>query len=346
MTTSAMWQQLGNPSHWDPRVAIGILSLTVAITALWLNIRGRRQDRENRARDLVVRSRVIVAKVRNASWGNMGEIDRGAAFEAMSLAEEAVKLVPRNKEASCALAECVALTEPKRAKEIAEEVLSRDPDWHGAYCILSRLYLQLDELEDAQRAIAGAERTKAACAHLPYNTAVLRTKQGRDEEALLAMEEAVRREPDSQEVAADYGTALSKVGRLAEAASQFRRAITLGARVSGVYQNLGNVLAESDPAEALLHYKTAVKLNPSNVDALIIGGALLNNIAEDPVGAEEMFRRALEISPERTDALANLATVLRRQGRVDEARREYRKYRETAIRNGEELQTHLNDLES
>lgn len=71
---------------------------------------------------------------------------------------------------------------------------------------------------------------------------------------------------------------------------------------------------------------TALRLNPRNVDALILAGGILANVPRlmggDRVKAEAHFKRALELDPHKTSARIELAELYMDTKRWGEARRE------------------------
>ncbi|HEY2996784.1 MAG TPA: tetratricopeptide repeat protein [Methylomirabilota bacterium] len=71
---------------------------------------------------------------------------------------------------------------------------------------------------------------------------------------------------------------------------------------------------------------TALRLNPKNVDALILAGGILANVPRlmggDRAKAEAHFKRALELDPHKTSARIELADLYMDTKRWAEARRE------------------------
>jgi len=71
---------------------------------------------------------------------------------------------------------------------------------------------------------------------------------------------------------------------------------------------------------------TALRLNPKNVDALILAGGILANVPRlmggDRVKAEAHFKRALELDPHKTSARIELADLYMDTKRWGDARRE------------------------
>lgn len=114
---------------------------------------------------------------------------------------------------------------------------------------------------------------------------LVRLRQGRVPDAVVAFQDANRRKPEHAAILANLGSALARSGRLAEALAVYRRAADRGLESADLHYNWGN--------------------------ALIAVGQLPE--------AAERFRRAVALRPEFMDARVNLGIALTRQGRTDEA---------------------------
>ena len=75
-------------------------------------------------------------------------------------------------------------------------------------------------------------------------------------------------------------------------------------------------------AKSLKYYRSAVKLNPRNLDARVHLGVSLAMLGQNRA-AEQEFKNALERDPACVSALSNLATLYFRTNRLAEARRMY-----------------------
>ncbi|XP_041441947.1 protein O-mannosyl-transferase TMTC1 isoform X2 [Xenopus laevis] len=83
-----------------------------------------------------------------------------------------------------------------------------------------------------------------------------------------------------------------------------------------VHYNFANFLKDqSRKNEAIMHYKTVLRLYPKHPSALNNLGTLTANTTE----AEEYYRKALIISPQHSRALFNLGNLMRTQGQNNEA---------------------------
>jgi hypothetical protein len=85
---------------------------------------------------------------------------------------------------------------------------------------------------------------------------------------------------------------------------------------------LAGATAPANLDEALAAQRSLVAQDPSNADQLNDLGNLLV-LANDLEGAEEAYRRALNLQPDSETSLYNLALVLQEQGRIKQARKAY-----------------------
>jgi Flp pilus assembly protein TadD len=78
---------------------------------------------------------------------------------------------------------------------------------------------------------------------------------------------------------------------------------------AGAHAGLGTIdFKQSNYADALLHFREAVRLDPQNADAQTNLGTLLA-IKGDLHGARDAFESALRLNPENQAARANLERV-------------------------------------
>jgi tetratricopeptide (TPR) repeat protein len=121
-----------------------------------------------------------------------------------------------------------------------------------------------------------------------------------------------------------YGLALAYEdrGRFDEAVAHYRRAIELNPKDKVSHNNLANRLAETAPGEALLLYKTALKIDPDYADARSNVARLLARYGQT-AEAIKHCRKAIQLRPKSAQPRLNLANLLA-ESQPDEAIRNYR----------------------
>lgn len=134
------------------------------------------------------------------------------------------------------------------------------------------------------------------------------------------LDEAVRRN--------NFGADLLKQGKLAEAITEFRQAVTVDPTYAAAWRNLGFALDKTGQLdEAVTAYQKAVELEPE-VNALNNLGVLYDK-KERYREAVQAFEKALKLDPGNTTVQKNLeqarqnqTTIQERQARIAEAKQQ------------------------
>jgi tetratricopeptide (TPR) repeat protein len=137
-----------------------------------------------------------------------------------------------------------------------------------------------------------------------------------DEQGLW--EEVLRYEPDNHLAHQNVGFYLDKRGKTAEAIEHYREAIRLSPDSVHAHYSLGLLLTKTNPEQAVEHFTEAVRAKPKDPTmqnnlayALFMAGR--NN------EAIEAFRATLELDPKRWIARTNLGLALQKAGRYEDA---------------------------
>lgn len=174
--------------------------------------------------------------------------------------------------------------------------------------------------------------------------------------------------PESAEMHQVMGRELARQNDNAAAIANYRAAINLNPRLPGVHSELGDLLFHSDDpklqAQAEAEFKAALEVNPGDEHAeLTLGmveaqqgkmnaayadfsramqlnpddGDACTEVAKiliamnQPAKAQQMFERAIQIDPTNDVAHYRLATLYRKEGRMEDARQQvdlYLKYKQ------------------
>jgi tetratricopeptide (TPR) repeat protein len=145
-------------------------------------------------------------------------------------------------------------------------------------------------------------------------------KKGRHSEAQSCYRKALAVNPNAPGVMNNLGNALYLAGDLEEAASVLERVARLKPDYPDAHNNLGNIYkALNKNSEAIFHFKRALALNPQLLEALFnLGNIYIDRIGY-PQAAEDCFRKALALEPDNPEAKAGLASMLRFQGKYEDA---------------------------
>ncbi len=152
------------------------------------------------------------------------------------------------------------------------------------------------------------------------NLGLIRIEQGRIDEGVGDIREAVRIEPDFIEPRLNLAEALERQGRIDEAIEIRRQAVAMRPDHSEAQYVLGTALAKAGRYdEAVAHLGEAVRLRRGFVLAEYnLGTALLK--LDRPSEAIPHFEAALRAQPTHAGSHLNLAAALDRVGRADDAR--------------------------
>ena len=172
---------------------------------------------------------------------------------------------------------------------------------------------------------------ESAAKHLPHdaeahsNLGNALRGAGRVEEALSAHRRALTIMPSYAEGHNNLGSALQDLGRLDEAATSYRRAIELQPHFAIAHANLGNALLDKgQPEAAVASYQRALEIKPDFLAVLVRLGGALRDLGQAHA-AEIVFREALKLLPNSAELHHNLAVVLKLQNHAAEAEASCRK---------------------
>jgi protein O-GlcNAc transferase len=209
---------------------------------------------------------------------------------------------------------------------------------------------RLDEAERVYRALLDRDPGEVNALHL---LGVLRQQQGRAEEALVLIGQALAAAPNVAVIHSNYANALKDLGRLDEAVASYRRALALDPGFTDARYNLARTLRESGAfAGAARCFEAVLAVEPHSIELLNDLGLTLQELGRlddavqrfrqaaalaqdravlhhnlgnalyrqgDFAAAEPSLRRALDLQPDLVESLVALGNVLKEQGRPDEA---------------------------
>jgi tetratricopeptide (TPR) repeat protein len=144
---------------------------------------------------------------------------------------------------------------------------------------------------------------------------------GYPEQALLYLEEALRRSPDNFKAILAVGQIHLEQGRLDAARPLLERAVKLNPKSPEAWNNLGGVAGTRD---AVRHYERALELRPDFIPALLNAGQASMQLNDYPA-AERRFQKAAELDSGNPDAANQLGLAYAKQGRTREAREWFQK---------------------
>jgi tetratricopeptide (TPR) repeat protein len=143
--------------------------------------------------------------------------------------------------------------------------------------------------------------------------------QGRYLEAIVAYGEALILVPKSAVAHNNNGVACMALGQLGEAAMHFRQALAAKPDYAEAHNNLGVALKRQGEGEqALACYVRALEINPRYAKALLNVGTYFFERQDYPE-ALSWYGESLRFEPEQVEANQNVALILEKLGRHEEA---------------------------
>lgn len=167
-----------------------------------------------------------------------------------------------------------------------------------------------------------AEAPPAYRAQLHAEIAAGFYERGQMQVALQELDEAIKLDPKNAKIYNVYGLVYAVLGEDANAERNFQQALSLAPTDSEIRQNWGWYLCtHGKPRESIPEFEAAIRnpLYKSPDIALTNAGKCSIEIGDKRAG-EEYLRRAMTINPNNVSASYNLALLLYRENRVEEAR--------------------------
>ena len=144
---------------------------------------------------------------------------------------------------------------------------------------------------------------------------------GSYEEAIESYKRALKINPNYFEVYNNLGVALNDSKNPKDAISYLRKALKINPHYPEAYNNLGNALKEIERLDqAIESYENAIKLNPKFIDPYTNLAIVFASKKNENEKAEYYFKKALEISPENSEALKYYSDFLVSIQRYSEAK--------------------------
>jgi tetratricopeptide (TPR) repeat protein len=254
--------------------------------------------------------------------GLYGDIlrDSGDQDGAMQKYREAARAAP--EEPWPLLAQARLLQRQNKADEaiaLIEEALTLRPDMPQA------LRLYGDILRDRGDPDGALSKYQAAVLADPedfwthYSLAMLFWRQGKDEEAIAALNEALRVRPTMPEALLLYGDILRDRGDPDGALQKYQEAVRVDPDYSWAHYSLARQFWDQEKdEEAIASLEEALRVRPTIPEALLLYGDILRDRG-DPDGALQKYQEAVRADPNSPWSHLAIARLLRRQKKLPDA---------------------------
>jgi tetratricopeptide (TPR) repeat protein len=257
------------------------------------------------------------------AWALLGAtcLQMKKPLEALPHLAKAVALCPDNENIQCSLAMALMYADRLQdAESRCREALRLKPDYAEAHFILGSALTKMGRLDEAVASYLDAIACKPGYVEAYNNLGNALREQGRLDLAVHNYQTALSFQADSAITHFNLGLALMDKGHIPEAIEHYQRAISSKPDYVEAYCNLGVALKKLGRLdEALRHYEMVLGIAPGTTNAIYNIGVLCE-LAGLTELAESWYRKALDADPGYVSAHINLATLLFKDGRLDEAR--------------------------
>ncbi|HLI10686.1 MAG TPA: tetratricopeptide repeat protein [Alphaproteobacteria bacterium] len=206
------------------------------------------------------------------------------------------------------------------AEPLYRQILAVAPDHPDALHLLGVIQLQKGDAAAAIPLIQRAIERKADSADYFANLGAALQKLERLAEAEAAYEKTLALNPSQTETLTNLALIHEKEGRTAEAVACCRKAVAVRPDLMKAYRKAVDLLLAATRYEEAAEWLEALLARwPDDAAALSNLGFCYDQIGAD-AKAEEAYRQAIALKPDAPEFLNNLGVLLRRQGRLDEAK--------------------------
>jgi Flp pilus assembly protein TadD len=208
----------------------------------------------------------------------------------------------------------------ERAYRRGLELAPEDAELHNA---LGWTLFQDGRTNEAAAEYERALASNPAHAKAHNNLALALVELGRLDDAAAHFRKSLELEPRA-EIYSDLGFAMARLGKSAEAVEDYRKALALDPSCASAHANLAVSLVQAGKlGEAESHYRKALAGRPTAETHNGLGYVLAREGRADDAVRE--FRAAIDVNPKFVPAYNNLAEALAAQGRLEEAEQYYRR---------------------
>jgi len=259
-------------------------------------------------------------------WANMLSAS-GQTAEADAVLDKLRNQMPKSPEATIAIGDYYAQRHDLE-KSLVEysRGLSISPGNIDIEKRLEELYLISNRSEQAAK--LDAELVKQAPKDLSVGIAHgrLLLAQGKQQDAIIALQKAVKSAPDSASAHYYLGTAYWQTQSLGQASSEFQEALKMSPGFPLALRGLAQLnLAQKHPSEAKVYAQELVRTSADASDRILLGQIFLREGQARP--AEEQFLEASRLAPNLAAAHLNLGQLYATEKKWTQAEKEF----ETAI---------------
>jgi tetratricopeptide (TPR) repeat protein len=204
-----------------------------------------------------------------------------------------------------------------------EDTVLKRPGNARALAALGAIHQAEGRLDQALAVLTEAVRVAPRSAEAQNNLGNVWMKLGRWSEAADCFQQALALQPAEPFALNNLGNALLQLGRASEAIAQFEAALRAKPDFTEPRYNLANTLAQTGRLpEATVHYAEFLRLRPHDAEARSNYGQVLSALGREPEALTQ-FEAAVLLQPANAQLHNNLGAALAAAGRPAEALEEF-----------------------
>lgn len=259
--------------------------------------------------------------------------ERRAFGQAAALFESAVAACGADEPLLLGLAQAQLLDRQVQASlGTLARLLAIDPRHVGALKVQARAFYLAGRDADAERALGAAAALAPADDEIPYDLGRIYYQQKRHAAAAAQFERAVALNPAAHKAWDNLGLATEALGDVPGALRHYLKAIdlvhTAHPRYDVVYANLADLMLKlEDHAKAFDLAAEAAQRNPDDARNLFLAGKALVRMERFDLSLK-WLERAIALDPSYPEPRYVLAQAYRRLGRLADAERELKAFKE------------------
>lgn len=215
------------------------------------------------------------------------------------------------------------LRDDESALNEAKTAISENPDDADAHMNAGLALSDLRNFDAAILEFKEALRIKPNYAGVHSVIGLLHARMHDDQQAIAEYRKAIALDPDYANAHNNLGLTYLDLNNIGGAITEFREAKRLSPDSPDFRQNLASALMKREPRTAIVELRELEAKFPNfEVCHVCLGNAL--SWDNDPKGAEEEFRKAIQLDPSDPDPHVGLGDIQEKQKNYDVALQEYR----------------------
>ncbi|XWK86073.1 MAG: serine/threonine-protein kinase [Phormidium sp.] len=208
-----------------------------------------------------------------------------------------------------------------KAIELYDLAIKLKPDYYRAWTSRGNTYIELKKFIEAENSCKRATEINEKYSYSWNCLGLALQRQGKNQEAIVAFDKAIKLEPNFKEAWHNKGEALLQLeGREQEAIEAFDEVIRIDKQFFSAWNNRGKAshkLRKYD--EAINNFKQSLKINDRYHYAWIGLGKTLRQFDGREEEALNAFNKAIEIEPNAYEAWYGKGAVLNKLNKLQEA---------------------------